>query len=179
MSQAQPAKPARSAVDPKVALGAALRNTLARFVTGVVVVSFDDADGPHGITVNAFTSVSMDPPLILVSIAKSSRSHAPLAPGIPFTVNVLGAEQEAIARHFSRRDSEHPVHWLEGSSPPRLSGTLAHFQCAPWRSYDAGDHTLLLGEVVDFDSREGDALGFFTSRFIAVPELRLGHEELI
>ena len=178
MSHAQPAKPARSPLDPQAALAAALRSCLGRFVTGVAVVSYDGADGPRGMTVNAFTSVSMQPPLILVSIAKMARSHAALAPGIPFTVNVLGAEQEAIARHFSR-GSDMQVRWLEGSSPPRLLGTLAHFQCSPWRSYDAGDHTLLLGEVVDFDSREGDALGFFTSRFMAVAELRLGHEELI
>jgi flavin reductase (DIM6/NTAB) family NADH-FMN oxidoreductase RutF len=179
MSHAQPAKPARSPLEPQAALAAALRSCLGRFVTGVAVVSYDGADGPHGITVNAFTSVSMEPPLILVSIAKTARSHAALSPGIPFTVNVLGAEQEAIARQFSRGAGELAVRWLEGSSPPRLLGTLAHFQCAPWRSYDAGDHTLLLGEVVNFDSREGDALGFFTSRFMAVAELRLGHEELI
>jgi len=179
MSQAKPAKPARSRVDPEAALAAALRSCLGRFVTGVAVVTFDDADGPRGITVNSFTSVSMEPPLILVSIAKTARSHDALAQAIPFTVNVLGAEQEALARRFVRGGEELPVRWLEGSSPPRLLGTLAHFQCAPWRSYDAGDHTLLLGEVVDFDSREGDALGFFTSRFMPVAELRLGHEELI
>jgi len=173
MSQAQPAKPARSAVDPKVALGAALRNTLARFVTGVVVVSFDDADGPHGITVNAFTSVSMDPPLILVSIAKSSRSHAPLAPGIP-SPSTCSAPSRRRSRDTSRAAIASIRALARGLEPPAPVRHARHFQCAPWRSYDAGDHTLLLGEVVDFDSREGDALGFFTSRFIAVPSCGSG-----
>jgi flavin reductase (DIM6/NTAB) family NADH-FMN oxidoreductase RutF len=178
MSGPQSTRPARARLEVEAKLASALRSSLGRFVTGVAVVSFDAEEGPRGITVNSFTSVSLDPPLILVSVAKTSRSHDLLAGGIPFTVNILGAEQEAIARHFTRRGGDVPVRWQLEASSPRLVGGLAHFECLPWRSYDAGDQTLVLGEVVDFAAREGDALGFFTSRFMPVAEDRLGHEDL-
>jgi flavin reductase (DIM6/NTAB) family NADH-FMN oxidoreductase RutF len=172
------AAPKPSRTDVEAALAPALRSSLGRFVTGVAVLTFEADEGPRGITVNSFTSVSLDPPLILVSIAKTSRSHDILAAGVAFTVNILGAEQEVIARHFTRRGGDVTIHWHLEASSPRLLGTLAHFECSHWRSYDAGDHTLVLGEVVDFAAREGDALGFFTSRFTPVIEERLGHEDL-
>jgi flavin reductase (DIM6/NTAB) family NADH-FMN oxidoreductase RutF len=171
-------RPERSRTEVEAALAPALRSSLGRFVTGVAVLTFAAEEGPRGMTVNSFTSVSLDPPLILVSIAKTSRSHDLLASGVAFTVNILGAEQEPIARHFTRRGDDVAIHWHLAASSPRLIGTLAHFECSHWRSYDAGDHTLVLGEVVDFAAREGDALGFFTSRFTPVIEERLGHEDL-
>jgi len=178
MAGPQPTRPQRSRTEVEVALAPALRSSLGRFVTGVAVLTFEAQEGPRGMTVNSFTSVSLDPPLILVSVAKTSRSHDLLASGVAFTVNILGAEQESIARHFTRRGGDVAINWHVEASSPRLLGTLAHFECSHWRSYDAGDHTLVLGEVVDFAAREGDALGFFTSRFTAVVEERLGHEDL-
>lgn len=155
-----------------------LRSCLGRFATGVVVVTFDGPDGsPRGITVNAFTSVSMDPPLVLVSVAKKAWSHDALK-GRPFCINVLGAEQEGVARQFAGMGEAKPV-WVEGSNIPRLAGVLAHLACRPWRDYDGGDHTLFLGEVVDFDYRDGDALCFHTSEFRPLSEPRLGIEDLI
>ena len=179
MAQEQPSRGLRERMEVEAALAGALRSSLGRFVTGVAVVTFEADEGPRGLTVNSFTSVSLDPPLILISIAKTSRSHDLLAGGVPFSVNILGAEQELIARHFTRRGGDVQIHWFTEATSPRLLGTLAHFECAPWRSYDAGDHTLVLGEVVDFNAREGDALGFFTSRFLPVVEERLGHEDLL
>src|ERR1700749_1181311 len=79
-----------------------LRSCLGRFATGVVVVTFDSDDGPRGITVNSFTSVSMDPPLVLVSVARRARAHDALFDRA-FCVNVLGGEQEALARRFAGR----------------------------------------------------------------------------
>jgi flavin reductase (DIM6/NTAB) family NADH-FMN oxidoreductase RutF len=178
MSRPQSTRRVRTRAEVEAELASTLRNSLGRFVTGVAVLTFDAEEGPRGMTINSFTSVSLDPPLILVSIARSSRSHDLLAGGIPFTVNILGAEQEAIARHFTRRREDFQVRWSVEASSPRLLGTLAHFECMPWHSYEAGDHTLVLGEVIDFAAREGDALGFFTSRFMPVAEERLGHEDL-
>jgi flavin reductase (DIM6/NTAB) family NADH-FMN oxidoreductase RutF len=148
-------------------------------VTGVAVVTFEDPKERYGVTVNSFTAVSMAPPLILVSIAKSARSHAVLAPGVPFCVNVLGAEQEGVARRFAGGREELAVHWIEGRRAPRLQGALAHFECTPWRTYDGGDHTLFIGEVVDFDYRDGDALGYFAGGFTSVLGTRSGHEDLL
>jgi flavin reductase (DIM6/NTAB) family NADH-FMN oxidoreductase RutF len=154
-----------------------LRSCLGRFATGVVVVTFAGPDGRRGITVNSFTSVSMDPPLIVVSVARRARSHDALK-GRPFCVNVLGAEQEAVARQFGGSGRGEAM-WAEEASIPRLAGTLAHLECRPWRAYDGGDHTLFLGEVTDFDYRDGDALGFHSSSFTAIPDLRAGIEDLI
>lgn len=153
------------------------RGSLGRFATGVAVVTFDGPSGRHGITVNSFTSVSMEPPLVLVSIARTTRAHDELE-GRPFTVNVLGAEQEAIASHFAGKPNAEPL-WVEGETAPRLSGVLSYFQCTPWAAYDGGDHTLFLGEVQQFDYRAGDALGFVNGRYTPIPEYLLGHEALL
>ena len=154
-----------------------LRSCLGRFATGVVVVTFDGPDGRRGITVNSFTSVSMDPPLVLVSVARRARSHDALR-GRPFCVNVLGAEQEAVARQFAGTGEGTAV-WADDAAVPRLAGVLAHLECRPWRDHEGGDHTLFLGEVADFDYRDGAALGFHTSGFTAITDVQLGIEDLI
>jgi len=156
---------------------ASLRSCLGRFATGVAVVTFDGPDGRHGLTVNSFTSVSLDPPLILVNVAKKARAHGMLRER-PFCVNVLGAEQEWVARNFAG-GPEAPLTWIEGARAPHISGVLAQLECVPWRAYDGGDHTIFLGEVVNFDFRDGDALGYVTSRFRAIDDQQLGHEYLI
>jgi flavin reductase (DIM6/NTAB) family NADH-FMN oxidoreductase RutF len=143
----------------------------------VAVVSFEADGGPRGITVNSFTSVSMSPPLVLVSVARAARSHDALR-GRAFCVNVLGAEQEAIARLFAGASDGTAV-WEEGPVAPRLAGMLAHLECHPWRDYDGGDHTLFLGEVAAFDYRDGDALGYHGSRFTQIADVQLGIEDLI
>lgn len=153
------------------------RSSLSRFATGVAVVTFDGRDGRHGMTVNSFTSVSMDPPLILVSVAKTTKSHDELR-GQPFTVNILGAEQQELARHFAGRSGAEPL-WREGATAPRLDGVLAYFTCAPWAEYNGGDHTLYVGEVVEFDYRLGDALAFINSQFTVIPAFILGATGLV
>ena len=153
-----------------------LRSCLGRFATGVAIVTFDGPDGRRGITVNSFTSVSVEPPLVLVSVARSARAHDALR-GRAFCVNVLAAEQEALARQFAGCGGD--VVWLEGPSAPRLAGVLAYLECRPWREYDGGDHTLFVGEVIDLGYRDGDALAFHTSRFTSIAERQLGIEDLI
>ena len=155
-----------------------LRSCLGRFVTGVTVVTFDDGGHRHGITVNSFTSVSLEPPLVLVSVARSARSHEALR-GRTFCVNVLGAEQEHVARAFAGGDGRVPPRWHATADPPRLDGVLAYVSCRPWRDYDGGDHTLFLGEVTGYAYRDGDALAYANSRFTTVAEPTFGHEYLI
>jgi flavin reductase (DIM6/NTAB) family NADH-FMN oxidoreductase RutF len=157
---------------------AALRSCLSRFATGVCVVTVDAEDGEHGLTVNAFTAVSLEPTLVLVSIARRARGHD-LLRGRPFAVNVLGAEQEPVARHFAGDPHPQYVCWARGEIAPLLVGALAMFECEPWAAYDGGDHTLYVGEVVDFAYRTGDALGYFYSRFATVEEPVLGMEYLL
>ena len=164
-----------------------LRGCLGRFATGVAVVSFfaGPGDGPagtrkyRGVTVNSFTSVSIDPPLILVALQRSVPSHD-LLRGRCFTVNVLGAEQGELAVHFAGRPrpSLRPA-WTEGEHAPRLAGSLCYFECAPWAEYDGGDHSLFLGEVRQFDYRDGDALGFVNGQFTIISQSAAGHEALL
>lgn len=150
-----------------------LRGCLGRFATGVTVVTFDGIDQHgaqtrHGLTINSFTSVSMEPPLVLVSIQRSVRAHG-LLTDRPFTVNVLGAEQRDLALHFAGKPKVDP-RWIEGNHAPRLSGTASWFECTPWAEYDGGDHTLFVGKVEQFDYRRGDCLGFVDGGFVTIPE---------
>ncbi len=125
-----------------------LRSCLGRFATGVTVVTFQGPFAPHGITVNSSTAVSLEPPLVLVSVARGARSHDALT-GRAFCVNVLGAEQEAVARQFAGTDRG-PAVCKDGAVVPRLASVLAHVECRPWRDHECGDHTLFIGEVVEF-----------------------------
>ena len=172
-----------------------LRGCLGRFATGVAVVSFAEPGGDptgigryRGVTVNSFTSVSIDPPLILVALQRTVPSHD-LLRGRRFTVNVLGAEQRELAVHFAggkrgQRGAGQPrpalrPAWTEGEHAPRLAGSLCYFECTPWAEYDGGDHTLFLGEVQHFDYRDGDALGFVNGQFTVIPQSAPGHEALL
>ena len=139
------------------------RGSLGRFATGVAIVTFDGATKRHGITVNSFTSVSMEPPLVLVSIARTTKAHDELA-GRPFTVNILGAEQRLLALHFAGRPGPSRCGW-RAKRHRGCPGCSPTSECTPWAAYDGGDHTLYLGEVVDFNYRNGDALAFANSAF--------------
>lgn len=154
------------------------RSCLTRFPTGVAVVSFAGPDGPRGLTVNSFTSVSLDPCLVLVCIARKARAHDALK-GQPFCVNVLGAEQTDLAFHFAGAATCARITWEEGTVAPRLAGCLVQLECRPWRCYAGGDHSLFLGEVVDFTLREGDPLASLPSGLIPLYQPILGVEYLL
>ncbi|MFI6934227.1 flavin reductase family protein [Streptomyces sp. NPDC050287] len=155
----------------------ALRACMSRFATGVTVVSYATDSGPRGATMNSFTSVSAEPPLVLVSVARRARCHDQLADG-PFCVNILGAEQEQLARLFAGASSTAEPRWAEGARVPRLADPLAWVECEPWRAYDGGDHTLVLGRVTDLGHRDGDALTYAWSRFASTTESTDGIEHL-
>ncbi|WP_406689962.1 flavin reductase family protein [Saccharopolyspora sp. ID03-671] len=149
-----------------------LRGCLGRFATGVAVVTFDGFAGGevkrHGLTINSFTSVSLDPPLVLIAVQRTVRAHALLA-GRPFAVNVLAAEQRDLAMHFAGRPNTEPT-WIEGRHAPRLAETASWFECTPWTEHDGGDHTLFLGKIERFDLRPGPCLGFADGTFFTIPE---------
>jgi flavin reductase (DIM6/NTAB) family NADH-FMN oxidoreductase RutF len=135
-----------------------LRTCLGHFATGVTVVSCAAGGGVHGATVNAFTAVSLAPPLVLVALARTSRAARLLA-GRPFTVNVLAAEQHGLALRFagSPRAFGAPPVWRpapEGLAPT-LDCALATLACTPWASHDGGDHVLHLGRVEHLTTRPG------------------------
>ncbi|MFL6141754.1 MAG: flavin reductase family protein [Labedaea sp.] len=143
-----------------------LRNCLGHFGTGVTVVTCAPEGVAHGATVNAFAAVSIDPPLVLVSLDRATKASR-LLDGNPFTVNVLRAGQEDLALHFAGRPMIDQVRWAprNGHLAPRLSKVLAYLACTPWRSYDGGDHTLFLGKVEEYAYFGGEPLLFFRGRF--------------
>lgn len=150
------------AIDPRE-----LRRCLGHFATGVTVVTCRGRDSaPHGATVNAFTAVSLEPPLVLVSLDRRSRICKYLD-GAPFTVNVLTEPQDHVALHFAGKPMSRAPEW-ERPDPelaPRLAGSLATISCGPWCAYDGGDHVLYLGEVRDFTSTGGEPLVFYLGAF--------------
>ena len=142
-----------------------LRSCFGHFATGVTVVSYEAEGERRGATVNGFTSVSLEPPLILVSLARTARACDALD-GQPFVVNVLSESQLDVAMHFAGRTKpgfEPP--WVDGAAVPRLRGGVAWLECHPWKSYDGGDHVLYIGEVVHYDSRRGKPLLFYVGDF--------------
>ena len=155
-------------VDPRQ-----LRTCLGHFATGVTVVTCASDGQPHGATVNAFSAVSLDPPLVLVSLDHSTKACAFLD-GTSFTVNVLREGQDDLALHFAGQPRPNPVDWTPGTGllAPRLPDVLAYLACTPWRSYDGGDHTLFLGKVEEYGYFGGEPLLFYRGRFSRVsPDL--------
>jgi flavin reductase (DIM6/NTAB) family NADH-FMN oxidoreductase RutF len=147
----------------------ALRDTLGRFATGVTVVSTSGSDGVHAMTANAFTSVSLDPPLVLVSVDKRTRMHRMLPDTRRYGVSVLAADQERLAMHFAGRpatDQPDPFTWED--DVPVVSGAIAHFVCDPYAEHEAGDHTLYVGQVRAFRARPGHPLLFHSGQFTRV-----------
>lgn len=141
------------------------RNCMGRFATGVTVVTCKTGDGDHGFTVNSFTSVSLDPPLVLVSVDRKTKAIEHLT-GNAFTINILNDQQEDVAMHFAGRPKEtEPFNWVEGEYTARLEESLAYIECTSWKEYDGGDHVLFVGEVKNFDHTEKAALTYFSGKF--------------
>jgi flavin reductase (DIM6/NTAB) family NADH-FMN oxidoreductase RutF len=158
---------------PEVNDTALLRRSFGAFATGVTVVTVGGAS-PHGMTANSFTSVSLDPPLVLVCIGRDANMHRSLGAAEAFGVSVLAAGQERVARHFANRrralgaaqfDS---VDWSPGplTGVPLIEGAIAGFECELWRAYDGGDHTIFTGRLLSMQRGvDGNALLFFNGRF--------------
>jgi len=144
------------------------RRVMGQFATGVTVVTFPPADDPHGITVNAFASASLDPPLVLVCLDHDTRSYDLLASGAAesFCVNVLAADQQALGEHFAgMTDLDRPFAdtRTEATGAPVFEDALAYVDCTVRDSVEAGDHTVYVGEAAAADVLDGDAdpLTFF------------------
>lgn len=142
-----------------------LRNAFGQFATGVTVITTTDQDGRHyGLTANSFSSVSMDPALLLFCPGKHIGSLPVLERTGHFTVNILRADQQDLARQFARPSDDKfaGVEYTLGVfGDPVLDGCLATFQCSLYSNHDAGDHRVLIGQVHEFEYHpERDALLF-------------------
>ncbi|WP_091510946.1 flavin reductase family protein [Microbulbifer yueqingensis] len=150
----------------------ALRDTLGQFATGVTVVTTTDANGqPVGMTVNSFNSVSLDPPLVLWSIDKESLGYDAFTAEGHFAVHVLRADQQHVSNLFAGRGADKfgQVRWQEGPNQvPLLAECAAVFHCRLAQCIEGGDHTILLGEVLDFTANGGEPLIFHLGRYRAL-----------
>ena len=144
---------------------ARLRKAMGRFATGVTIVTTAQRDHVHGMTANGVMSVSLDPPLVVVSLG-ASRMDELLPKTRRYGISVLGAEQEELAMHFAGRPKEDLAPrftwWKE---LPFIEGALAHVGCKVDAIHQAGDHRLWVGRVEYMEYRDGDPLLFYAGRF--------------
>lgn len=153
--------------DPK-----ALRNAFGAFATGVTVVTTRQPDGtPRGFTANSFTSVSLDPPLLLVCLAKTAHSADVFRNAPHFAVNILAEDQKAVSGLFASRapDKFAQCAWTPGpQGTPLIDGSLAQFTCANHQLVDAGDHLILIGRIDHFATTDGQPLGYFRGNYFSI-----------
>jgi flavin reductase (DIM6/NTAB) family NADH-FMN oxidoreductase RutF len=149
-----------------------LRDALGLFATGVAVVTTTTAEGERiGATVSSFSSVSLEPPLVLFSMARQSRAFAAWIAAHQFAVNVLAQDQQTLSKKFSQAMSDKwdGVECLSGSGgAPLLADSLASFECERYAHYDGGDHLIIVGRVMGLQikARAGvSPLVFFRSRY--------------
>ena len=147
------------------------RAALSRFASGVTVVTARREDGrPQGLTVSAFTSLSLDPPLVLVCIDKHARSHDVLARSSHFAVHILRDDQEYLSRHFSSSLPEGELFRGIATRPglgsaPLLEDALVTLECSRYGACDGGDHTIYIGQVDRVDIRDGKPLLYYRSAY--------------
>ena len=146
--------------------GRTFRATMGQFATGVTVVSTSVAGQVHGMTANAFMSVSLDPPLIVISIGQRARMNDLLALGQGFGISVLGADQMPLSNHFAGRPGDEPqITWVWEEDVPLLAGAVASIAAEVVAAYPAGDHTLYVGEVSYVRQQPGEPLIFHAGAY--------------
>lgn len=144
-----------------------LRTAFGRFATGVTVVTCDSVDGPIGITANSFSSISLDPALVMWAPAKQSARFGYFDTATHFAIHVLDADQHQICQDFAtRRDAFSDLdHSINEHGVPLIENCLARFSCVKNTSHDAGDHQIIVGQVLHAQMRDGDALAFYGGKF--------------
>lgn len=161
-----------SVVDPLT-----MRRAMGRFATGVAVVTTSAGGTPHGMTVNSLTSVSLEPPLLLVCLTIGARSTDAIIQARRFAVNILSARQEHLALRFARRGEDHfaGLDVTHGRHRvPVIPDAFAHLECEVERHFVAGDHIVVVGQVLEVCERDGEPLGFLGGKFSDI--VARGHE---
>jgi 3-hydroxy-9,10-secoandrosta-1,3,5(10)-triene-9,17-dione monooxygenase reductase component len=150
------------------------RRLLGSFAAGVTVVTTRGRDRrPYGLTATAFTSVSLEPPLVLVCIDRKSESHPHFAPGGAFAVNFLAHDQQDLSQRFavSGGDKFAGIGWAAGAlGAPILDGTIGHVECRIVQAYDGGDHTIFVGEIESGEANDEEPLVYFRGGYRRIAE---------
>ncbi|HEX8267645.1 MAG TPA: flavin reductase family protein [Pyrinomonadaceae bacterium] len=150
------------------------RRALSRFASGVTVITTKDNDGKlYGITVSAFCSVSLEPPLILICIEKSAGSHPAFEQSKAFVVNILREDQQHISDHFASRltDKFSGISYRRGIEDlPLLEDVLVNLECRLRYSHEGGDHTIYVGEIEKLTINDGNPLLYFHGGYRKISE---------
>ncbi|MCP4183104.1 MAG: flavin reductase family protein [Hyphomicrobiales bacterium] len=156
---------------PNTALHERLRSAFGSYVTGVTVVTArTDSGEPVGFTANSFTSVSLDPALLLVCVGKNLSSYQVFSTTGSFAVNILGSDQKLLANRFARFKGNRfeDVEWQYSELHcPLLAGSCAWFDCRVFKRVDAGDHDVLIGQIHNFSDHGENGLGYFRHEFFS------------
>jgi flavin reductase (DIM6/NTAB) family NADH-FMN oxidoreductase RutF len=158
--------------------GEEFREALAHFATGIAILTAPAPDGPHGVTVNAFASLSLEPPLVLVCIERDRYSHTILEASGVYAINILAAEQEHLSRYFSSAsrpegpEAFHGIPYRLGRTrAPLIDGCLAYLECRITARYPGGDHTIFVGEVESAETAPGRRpLLYYNRKYSTLPE---------
>lgn len=142
-----------------------------RFASGVTIITVAHEGAVHGMTASSFTTVSLDPPLVLVSLERDSTTRKMVVEAEAFAVNVLSREQEPIARSFAEsgpKSFEGIPHHIGPSGAPFLQGALASLGCCTTEVVEAGDHDLFIAEVTSCEFRDGEPLLYFDRNYRSI-----------
>lgn len=147
-----------------------LKNAYARWATGVTIVTARAGERVHGMTVSAFTEVSLDPPLVLVCIGKTSNTQPLIEEGGVFAVNILARGQEALAKRFASKEAEDrrfaDLECETGATgAPLVAGSVASLDCRLEAAHESGDHIIYVGEVVGVHVSDRDPLLFYNRAY--------------
>lgn len=157
---------------------AEFRKAMGAFATGVTIITVDLDGEVHGMTANAFASVSLDPMLVLICVDHSTRTHAHLHSKKRFGINVLGEYQRTISDYYARPERTHERAEAEAGArfdrtshgTPMLHGALAYLECRLESAHEAGDHSIFIAEVEEVVVSEGDPLLFIRGKYRKVGE---------
>jgi len=150
-----------------------IRNVMGHFATGVTVITTKDITGkPFGLTVNSFTSLSLNPPLVVVCVDKTVDCYSCFDETKVFAVNVLSEDQEELSRRFATKGIEKfaGIQWRMGEhGAPLLDGVIGTIECKVNHSYEGGDHTIFLGEILSAAAKGDRPLLFFKGKYHRLP----------
>ena len=145
------------------------RLVLGQFATGVTIITAVDDGEPVGVAANSFTSVSLDPPLVLFCVARNSSTWPRIERARKFAVNILGEHQEELCQLFAKKGADRfgSVDWHLGvGGSPVLHDCLAYLDCTFWNEYDGGDHIIVVGRVLDLGlTHDAGPLVFYQGRY--------------
>jgi flavin reductase (DIM6/NTAB) family NADH-FMN oxidoreductase RutF len=149
--------------------GAAFKAAMRRHPVGVTIVTSLRGDEPRGLTLSAFTSVSADPPAVLICVNRDARSYLYISESRIFCVNLLSTEQRELAQRFASgmrdRQFEGIAYTSATTGAPVLEGGIGYFDCEVTHEHHAGSHSIFLGHVLSCESRPGNPLGYYEGGF--------------